>query len=123
MKIAKPKQSMRKTGIARFDEISHGGLPRSRTTRLQLRLYVAGSTQNSTTAIANISALCREHLPGRHHLEIVDVTREPMRALDDGVLMTPTLVKFVPAPKGKIVGTLSESKVVLDVLGLQRPPA
>jgi circadian clock protein KaiB len=91
-----------------------------RTAQYRLRLYVAGGTQNSAQAIANLSALCREHLAGRHKLEIVDVTREPLRALDDGVLMTPMLVKLSPAPNCKIVGTLSQTSTVMEVLGLER---
>ena len=90
-----------------------------RSGKYRLRLYVAGSTQNSAHAIANLSALCREHLHDRHELEIVDVTREPTRALADGVLMTPMLLKLAPGPIRKIVGTLSETRTVMEVLGLE----
>ena len=92
-----------------------------RKSQYSLRLYVAGGTQNSAQAIANLSALCRQHLSGRHKLEIVDVTREPLRALDDGVLMTPMLVRLKPAPTAKIVGTLSDAGTVMEVLGLESP--
>ena len=37
------------------------------------RLYVAGDAPNSTQAIANLRALCSEHLPERYEIEIVDV--------------------------------------------------
>lgn len=94
-----------------------------RQAQYRLRLYVAGSTQNSMQAIANLSDLCRRHLAGRHKLEIVDVTREPLRALDDGVLMTPMLVKLAPDPRNRIVGTLSQEKTVLEALGIAGPMA
>jgi circadian clock protein KaiB len=89
----------------------------------KFRLYVAGSTQNSAEAISNLRALCRTHLAGRYKLEILDVFREPERALADGVLMTPTLVKFAPAPSQRIVGTLSQTLLVLQALELEPNPA
>jgi len=85
----------------------------------KFRLYVAGGTQNSAAAVANLTALCRSHLPDLHHIDIVDVLREPKRALADGIFMTPTLVKLTPHPTRKVVGTLSQTKVVLEALGLE----
>jgi circadian clock protein KaiB len=87
--------------------------------RFCFRLYVAGDAQNSAQAIANLTALCRTHLPDRHEIEIVNVFREPKRALADGVLMTPTLIRLAPAPVLRIVGTLSQTQPVLQALGLE----
>ncbi len=81
-------------------------------------LYVAGDTQNSALAIANLTALCHAHLSDRHTIEVVDVFREPKRALAEGIFMTPTLVKLAPSPGGRIVGTLSQPAPVLLALGL-----
>ena len=91
----------------------------SRHVMFKLRLYVAGDTPNSALAIANLSAVCRARLPDQHQIEVVDVFREPKRALADGILMTPTLVKLTPAPLRRIVGTLSQTQPVLQALGLQ----
>ena len=85
-----------------------------------LRLYVAGDAPNSMQAVANLHALCREHLPGRHEIEIVDVLREPNRALDEGILLTPLLVRLSPDPIRKIVGNLSQSGPLMQMLEL--PP-
>jgi circadian clock protein KaiB len=90
----------------------------SRLTKFKFRLYVAGDTLNSVHALANLTALCREYLPSRHQIEVVDLLREPKRALADGVLMTPTLVILAPSPSRRIVGTLSETQAVLQTLGL-----
>ena len=85
----------------------------------KFRLYVAGDALNSAQAHANLTALCRAHLAGRHEIEVVDVFREPKRALADGIFMTPTLVKLAPLPVRTIVGTLSQTHTVLQALGLQ----
>lgn len=84
----------------------------------RFRLYVAGDGTNSVQAVANLASLCRTHLADRSVVEIVDVFQEPMRALEDGVFMTPTLLKLSPAPTRKIVGTLSQVSLVLAALDL-----
>ena len=88
--------------------------------RFKFRLYVAGDAENSTQAVANLNALCQAHLLDLHDIEIVNVFREPKRALADGIFMTPTLVKLAPSPAPRrIVGTLSQTQPVLRALGLE----
>lgn len=89
----------------------------------KFRLYIAGDAPNSVQALGNLSALCRAHLPDRHEIEVVDVFREPKRALADGIFMTPTLVKLAPLPLRRIVGTLSQTQPVLWALGLEASAA
>ena len=83
------------------------------------RLYVAGDASNSAQARTNFSAICRAHLLDRYEVEIVDVFRDPKRALADGIFMTPTLIKLTPAPVRRIVGTLSQVPTVLQALGME----
>lgn len=90
----------------------------SQPARFKFRLYVAGDGPHSTQARANLAALCREHLQGRHEVEVVDVLREPRRALTDGVMLTPLLVKLLPLPIRKITGSLSQREPLLQALGL-----
>jgi circadian clock protein KaiB len=85
----------------------------------KFRLYVAGDALNSSQALSNLGALCREYLPDRHEIEVVDVFREPKRALADAIFMTPTLVKLAPVPVRIIVGTLSQRQPLLQALGLE----
>ena len=82
------------------------------------RLYVAGDAPNSALALANLRALCLSHLAGRHTIEVVDVFREPLRALEDGIFMTPTLLRLAPMPVRRVVGTLTQLQPVLQALGL-----
>ena len=95
----------------------------SRRIRYKFRIYVADNTQNSEQAVVNLTAFCRQHLPGQHEIEIVDVFREPKRALADGIFLTPTLVKLSPSPVRKIIGTLSQVGPILQALGLEMEAA
>lgn len=94
----------------------------SRPATFKLRLYVAGDALNSVQAITNLNALCLAHLRDCCEIDIVDVFREPKRALADGIFLTPTLVKLAPAPQRRIVGSLSHAQTVLQALGLTEPP-
>ena len=82
----------------------------------KFRLYVAGDAVNSVQARANLHALCDAYLPGQHEIEVVDVFLEQDRALEDGIFMTPTLLKLAPT-KGQVVGTLSHAHSVMMALG------
>jgi circadian clock protein KaiB len=86
---------------------------------MAMRLYVAGGAPNSVQAIANLEAICRQYLKGNYQLEIVDVFEQPLRALADGVIVTPSLVKLSPLPAAQVVGNLSDKSKVLFALGLE----
>ena len=86
--------------------------------KFKFRLYVAGDAPNSAQALANLDAICRAQIPNWHDIEVVDVFKEPGRALADGIFLTPTLIKLWPLPMRRIVGTLSHTEVVLQALGL-----
>jgi circadian clock protein KaiB len=88
--------------------------------QLRLRLYVAASAPNSTHAQANLRALLASAGAQDASVEVVDCIREPQRALRDGVLVTPTLLKLGPLPTCTIVGALSDAAAVALALGLGR---
>jgi circadian clock protein KaiB len=90
----------------------------TRRSMYKFRLYVADDTMNSAQATANLQALCQSHLSGRHEIEIVDVFKDPQRAILEGIRMTPTLLRLAPLPVRRIVGTLMDTKRVLETLEL-----
>jgi circadian clock protein KaiB len=83
---------------------------------LRLRLYIAGNAPNSLRAITNLKAICDEYFPTGCVLEIVDLLVHPARALADGIIVTPTLLKLSP-PVQRVIGTLSDTNQVCLALG------
>jgi circadian clock protein KaiB len=81
-----------------------------------LRLYVAGDAPNSARARANLRRLLTDVDPARYQIEVIDCLEQPMRALNDGVLVTPTLLRIEPEPRQVVVGTLSALDRVADAL-------
>lgn len=82
------------------------------------RIYLAGGAPNSVRALANLYAICRKYFPASHRIEVIDVLQEPMRALAESILVTPTVVKVKPTPEQTIIGNLSDEEEVLRALGL-----
>jgi circadian clock protein KaiB len=85
-------------------------------TAVSFILYISSQTSNSIQAEANLKALCLANFPDNHHIEIVDVFQHPQRALADGIIVTPTLVKLAPGPKQVIMGNLSNIPRVLSAV-------
>ena len=86
---------------------------------LKLRLYVAGDAPNSSLARSNLEHILGVPSDDTYELEVVDCLREPMRALNDGVIVTPTLKKIAPEPAQTIVGALTDVSRVRAALGLR----
>jgi circadian clock protein KaiB len=84
-----------------------------------LRLYVAGQTTKSITALANLKNICEEHLAGRYQIEVIDLLEHPQLAAGDQILAVPTLVRRLPEPLKRIIGNLSDMERVLVGLDLR----
>jgi circadian clock protein KaiB len=81
--------------------------------RYHFRLYVAGQTPKSIAAIANLTRLCATHLPDRHTIEVLDLAKNPELAAQDQVIAIPTLVRRLPPPLKRVIGTLTDPDKLL----------
>jgi len=88
-----------------------------------LRLYVAGHTQKSRMALANLNHICAAHLAGNYEIEVIDLKANPTLAAGDQILAIPTLVRMLPLPLKKIIGDLSNEHRVLVGLDLRAQAA
>jgi circadian clock protein KaiB len=78
-----------------------------------LRLYVAGQTPKSVTALANLKRICDEHMNGAYSVEVIDLMENPQLARRDQIVAIPTLVRELPSPLKRIIGDLSNTERVL----------
>lgn len=84
----------------------------------ELRLYVAGQTAKSLTAIANLERICETYLASHYRIEVIDLTKTPQLAAGDQIFAVPTLVRRLPEPIKKILGDLSNEERVLVGLNI-----
>jgi circadian clock protein KaiB len=94
---------------------------RDAASEYELRLYVAGQTPKSVTALDNLKRICETHLAGRYRIEVIDLLQNPQLAAGDQILAVPTLVRHLPEPIKKIIGDLSNEDRVLVGLDIQPP--
>lgn len=85
----------------------------------RFRLYVAGDTPKSLAAIANLRRLCEVHLVGRHSIQLVDLVKHPELAASDQILAVPTLIRRLPPPIRRVIGSLADTEKVLVALELE----
>lgn len=85
-----------------------------------LRLYIAGTTSRSMSALQRLKVICETYLQGRYELEVIDVYQTSPTVLTDNVVAIPTLIKQLPLPLRRVIGDLSDTEKVL--LGLDLVP-
>lgn len=85
----------------------------------ELRLYVAGETAKSRTAVENLQKICEEHMKDRYHIEVVDLLVNPQLAEGDQIFAVPTLIRKLPPPVKKLIGDLSATEKVLVGLDIR----
>lgn len=86
-----------------------------------LRLYIAGAGAKSSQALANIRAICEQHLAGRYELEVIDLYQNAVLAKGEQIIAAPTLIKKLPSPLRKFIGDMSDVDRIL--VGLDLRPA
>lgn len=91
----------------------------STSKKYELRLYIAGQTPKSITALQNINKYCKEHLEGNYTIEVIDLLKNPQLAEGDQIFAIPTLVRKFPEPLRKIIGDLSNEERVLVGLNIR----
>jgi circadian clock protein KaiB len=87
--------------------------------RYVLRLYVAGATPRSEEAVRNVTAICEEHLAGRYDLQVIDIYQQPTLAEGEQIIAAPTLIKKLPLPLRRLIGSMVDEQKVLVGLDLR----
>jgi circadian clock protein KaiB len=95
------------------------GTGKARAEFWNLRLYIAGENPRSIAALSNLQKICDEHLAGKYRVEVVDLLKNPQLAAGDQIVAVPTLVRRLPPPLKKVIGTLSNSEQVIVGLDLR----
>ena len=100
-------------------EVFEEAIKDSKEKKYVLRLYVAGATQKSTQSIMNIKKICEEHLAGRYELEVIDIYQQPVLAKGEQIIAVPTLVKKLPLPLRKFIGSMADADRILMGIDLK----
>lgn len=95
-----------------------GEIAENAAEKWELRLYIAGNTPKSMTALSNLKKYCEQHLSDKYTIEVIDLLVQPQLAAGDQIFAVPTLVRKVPVPIRRIIGDLSNEEKVLVGLNI-----
>jgi circadian clock protein KaiB len=84
-----------------------------------LHLYVAGMGPKSIRAMDNIKRICEEYMPGKYQLEVIDIYQHPVFAKEGQIVAAPTLIKELPPPLRKLIGSMEDTERVLVGMDLK----
>ena len=120
--MSKPASNRRRSALRVVEgaEEIESAAHRAAGVRYALRLYVAGANRRSSRAIRSITAICEEHLKGRYELQVIDIYQQPTLAKGEQIVAVPTLVKKLPLPLRRFIGTLADKEKI--ILGLDIRP-
>lgn len=108
--LPEPRKSSKLKGVA------EPGQPTS--PEYVLRLFVSGMLRNSILAIKNLNNICEQHISGRYELEIIDINLQPDMAISEQIVVIPLLIIKFPLPEKRLIGDLSDTSRVLEVLNI-----
>jgi len=114
-KPSKPKTASRPVKVKQKE-------PESTADSWNLRLYIAGDSPRSRSALENLQRICNTHLGRNYTVEVVDLKKRPELAKIDQILAVPTLIRKIPEPMKRVIGDLSNAERALLALDLT-PPA
>ena len=99
--------------------VSRATLRKDSPQKYILKLYVAGVSQKSAEAIRMITEVCEKYLKGRYELAIVDIYQQPSLARGEQIIAVPTLIKMLPLPLRRLIGSMANLNKVLVGLDLR----
>jgi CheY-like chemotaxis protein len=83
---------------------------------VEFALYISRVSPPSLRARRNMDALLAGFNRKQVHVEVCDLALNPTKADRDRVIFTPTLVKRRPGPSTWVLGDLSDTTMVVDLL-------
>jgi circadian clock protein KaiB len=84
-----------------------------------LKLFISGASPNSQKAIINLRSICEKFMKAnKYNLEIIDIHQDRALAEREQIIALPLLIKKSPLPERKLIGDMSDTKKVLEGLGL-----
>ena len=113
----KPRARKERSLEARFER----ALAEAHTEDVVLTLFVSGMTSRSVRAVADLRRIASEHIGPRCRLEVVDISQQPERAVQQQVVAVPMLLKERPPPASKVIGSLADPERVLGALRMGGP--
>lgn len=101
---------------------SENSIKKAGQNNISLRLFIAGTGQNSQAAQENLWHFCKSCAAGLFNIEVIDILRNPQAAHESGIKITPALQIIDPEPARLIYGNLNDNEALRVFLALDNSP-
>jgi len=85
---------------------------------IELQIYITGETANSEQALTELRMALENKPADCFRLEVIDLKKEPLRGLIDGIVAIPTLQRKNGLQTNRLIGNLSDRMVLESFLSL-----
>lgn len=87
--------------------------------KIFLKIYViGGENSRSKRNILRLNEIMENNFKGNYEIVVVDLLLDPEKGEEDRIMAAPTVVRKVPPPIQKIIGSLADEDRVLAGLDL-----
>ena len=86
--------------------------------RIILLLFVNKNNSDTEVKIAKLKLVLDKKIAGQYELTILDIFDNWQQAKAANIIVTPTLFKVSPLPIAKVTGDMSDSELLLKLLGI-----
>jgi circadian clock protein KaiB len=84
----------------------------------KFKIYITGYTPKYKSILNRLNSDFNKSFNDQYSLEVVDILENAEQAIEDNILVTPTLIKVSPEPTKRIVGDLSDSARIMQNMGI-----
>jgi circadian clock protein KaiB len=81
-------------------------------------LFINGERADTVDELTNLQRMLDESITAGYDLEVVDVMKNPEAAIEHRVRATPLLIREIPEPVVKVLGSL-RSRGILAAFGIE----
>ena len=79
-------------------------------------LYVSRKSLLDIRTIYNCKSILEDQIKAKYTLNIIDIYEHPELAIKENIIATPVLIRKSPLPETRIIGDLTDMKVVVEEL-------
>ena len=80
------------------------------------KLYISGTSKRNLELTSAMETALDSFLKDQYQLNVINLLKNSHSALEDNVLVTPTLIKIEPKPALRFIGDFTDANVLKKLL-------
>lgn len=89
---------------------------KSNKKQYRFTLFLIGNSEKSKELIISLRNRLEDQLASSYELEVIDILENPDLTLQYNIMASPTLIKEIPLPQQRVVGSILSNNDILRAL-------